>query len=157
MEILLLTDIQHVGKKGDLLNAARGFAMNHLLPSGFAIVATPQVRKQYASQIKKRAEERDQERAMQASMKDALSNKVLHISASAAKNGKLYAAITEKMLAEALQKEYSIAVDAHSFVLPQHLKTIGMHTVAVKIGAETATLAVEVKAEGESKKEEKAA
>ncbi len=157
MEILLLSDIRNVGKKGDLLTAARGFAMNHLIPSGLAIVATPHVRKRYAQHIKKRAEEREQERAMQASMKDALAGKVVHITASAAKNGKLYAAITEAMIIEALQKEYSITLDASALSLTTHLKTIGTHNALVTVGTQSVPLQVEVKAEEVEGKEKKAA
>ncbi len=155
MEILLLSDIRNIGKKGDLLTAARGFAMNHLIPSGLAIVATPHVRKRYAQQIKKRAEEREQERAVQASLKDALSGKVVHIAASAAKNGKLYASISEAMLADALQKEYSITVAPSAVGLSAHLKTIGLHTAMITVGTQTVPVQVEVKAEVTETKEKK--
>ena len=72
MDILLLHDVATVGKKSDLLTVKNGFALNYLLPRRLAIVATPTVRKLYAEAIKKRMEEKEQEKALQAGAAAAL-------------------------------------------------------------------------------------
>ncbi len=104
MEVLLLTDIQGIGKKNDLLVVKSGFALNHLLPERKALVVTPNVRKRYAEVIKKRAIERENERQVQASIASALTGKVLHLKAKASKAGKLYAAVSEAQIVEALNR-----------------------------------------------------
>ena len=61
MEVLLLQDVQNVGQKNDLLMVGDGYALNFLLPQQKAIVATPTVRKRYAEEIRRRAEQKELE------------------------------------------------------------------------------------------------
>jgi len=152
MEVLLLSNITGIGQKNDLLTVASGYALNCLLPQRLAIVATPKVRKQYAELIKKRAEERAQERAMLESLASALSGKVVHITASVSKGGTLYASIHEKEIAAALQEEFSLTIPVESITIKEPIKTVGKHSVAVLIGAQSSTLEIEVKASETKKK-----
>lgn len=151
MEVLLLTDIRGVGKKNDLLTVKSGYALNFLLPQRFAIVATPKVRQQYAELIRKRAEERQQEKALQESLVSALGGKVVKINAKVSKGGKLYAAISPEKIAEYLKEQYSVDLPAHAITTTEPVKTVGTHTVTVHLGAETTPLTLEVKAEEEKK------
>lgn len=147
MEVLLLSDIAGVGRKNDLIVVKSGFALNHLLPERKALVVTPNVRRRYAEQIKKRAEEREREREIQQSLSNALSGKTVHICAKTGKQGKLYAAITEKQISDVLKNEYSIDIPESSISITDHIKTVGLHAVGIQIGAQTTTLKVEVKAD----------
>jgi large subunit ribosomal protein L9 len=145
MEVLLLTDIAGIGKKNDLLVVKSGFALNRLLPERMAIVVTPNVRKRYAEQIKHRALEREREREMQSSLSGALSGKVVHIVAKASKAGKLYAAVSEAQIVEALNKEYSITIAADSISIADHIKKVGAHTVTVTVGTQSVKVNIDVK------------
>lgn len=156
MEVLLLTDIPGIGKKNDLLVVKSGFALNHLLPARKALVVTPNVRKRYAEQIKVRALEREHEKELQTSLSTALSGKVVHIAAKVTKTGKLYAAVSESTIADALKKEYTMDVAATGIVIPEPIKTVGMHTVQLTVGTQTIKLSVDVKALAEEKAEKKA-
>lgn len=146
MEVLLLTDILGIGKKNDLIVVKGGFALNHLLPNRKALVVTPNIRKRYAEQIKKRALEREQEKQLQSSLSTALGGKVVHIAARVSKTGKLYAAVSEAMIAEALKTEHATEVPADSVNIPKTIKSTGKHTVQLTVGTQTIDLAVEVKA-----------
>lgn len=134
MEVFLLQDIAGVGKKNDLLLVGDGYALNCLLPQRMALVATPTVRKRYAEQIKKRAEEREMERKVQMDAAAALAGKTLQFTKKAAKNGKLYASITEKDIVDALMSQAALEIPAKDIVLTEHIKTAGAHTVSVKVG-----------------------
>lgn len=148
MEVLLLSDISGIGKKNDLIVVASGFALNHLLPSRKAIVVTPNVRKQYAEHIKRRALEREQERQLLISVSSAVGGKVVHISAKAAKTGKLYASVTEDMIKDALMSEYGIDVPVSAITLKEHIKTPGTHTATLTVGAQSSSsLTIDVKAD----------
>lgn len=149
MEVLLLSDISGVGRKNDLIVVASGYALNHLLPLRKAIVVTPNVRRQYAAQIKQRAMERERERELQISVANAVSGKVVRIVAKAGKAGKLYASVSEQMIAETLKAQYGIDVSASAIETKGHIKTPGAHTVKLTIGAQTSELSIEVKAEEE--------
>ena len=147
MEVFLLQDIAGVGKKNDLLVVGDGFALNCLLPQRMALVATPTVRKRYAEQIKKRAQERENERQIQMNAAAALSGKVLQFTKKAAKNGKLYASITEKEIMDALKSQTGLEVTADDIVLTEHIKTVGTHSVEIKVAGSKQKVGLAVSAE----------
>jgi large subunit ribosomal protein L9 len=149
MEVLLLTDISGVGKKNDLIVVRSGFALNHLLPMRKALVVTPNVRKRYAEQIKTRALEREKEKELVSSLSAALSGKIVHVEAKATKTGKLYAALHEEAIVDALAKEHGITLPASALTIPEHIKTAGVHSVTVTIGSKSQSVSVEVKAKVE--------
>ncbi len=131
MEILLLTDVPGVGRKNDLLVVRNGYALNHLLPHRKALVVTPNVRRRYADQIKERALQRERERSLQESIADALDGKTLRITGKSTKTGKLYAAISEKTIAEELKKHHGIEISVSSIRLSEPIKTAGKHLVSM--------------------------
>ena len=147
MEILLLEDINGMGKKNDVLVVGDGFALNYLLPQRKALVATPTVRKRYAEQIRRRAEEKETERKHQSDILASIAGRSLTFQRKASKTGKLYASLTEKNIAEALRAQYKVDISEESIVLPEHIKSLGNHAVQVKVGGQTQSLNVVVAAE----------
>lgn len=147
MEILLLQDIPGIGKQNDLLVVGDGFALNHLLPQRKALVATPTVRKRYAEQIKKRAEEKQQEREMHMNAAAALAGKSVQFTKKITKTNKLYAGINEEQIAEALKSQLGFDISPEKIVLSEHIKSVGSFPVALKIGDATQTVNVVVAAE----------
>ncbi len=150
MEVLLLTNISGIGQKNDLIVVKSGFALNFLLPNRKALVVTPSVRKRYAEQIKQRALEREKERELQSSLSTALGGKVVHLSAKASKAGKLYAAISEAAIADAIKKEHTVDIQTSSIAIPKPIKAVGKHEIELTVGTQSIKLAVEVKAEEEA-------
>ncbi len=147
MEVLLLEDVNGIGKKNDLLVVGDGFALNCLLPARKALVATPTVRKRYADQIRKRAEEKERDRSRQAQAASALAGKSLTFARKASKTGKLYAAITEEQISEAFKTQHELDISADDILLDQHVKTVGAFSFQVKIGSSQQTVQGEVTAE----------
>ncbi len=145
MEVLLLTNISGIGQKNDLIVVKSGFALNFLLPNRKALVVTPSVRKRYAEQIKNRALEREKERELQTSLSTALGGKTVHIEANASKAGKLYAAIHEALISEAIKREHMIDIAVGSIAIPKAIKTVGLHDVDLTVGTQSIQLKVEVK------------
>lgn len=147
MEILLLQDITGIGKKNDLIQVGDGFALNHLLPRRAALVATPLVRRRYAELIRKRAEEREKERAAQAGAAQAISGKTISFKRKATKTGKLYAGITEAHVAEALKDQLAVEVVEEAVKMDQHIKALGASQVTVIIAGQSVPVTVNVEAE----------
>ncbi|OGJ64333.1 50S ribosomal protein L9 [Candidatus Peribacteria bacterium RIFCSPHIGHO2_02_FULL_53_20] len=147
MEVILLQDIPGIGKKNDVLVVGDGYALNNLLPHRKALVATPTVRKRYAEAIRRRAEEKMREKEVADSAVSALAGKKLTFERKITKTGKLYAAITEKHLAEALEKQLQITAKESAITIPESIKALGMFTIQVDLSGTPADLAVEVKAE----------
>ena len=147
MEILLLEDVPGIGKKNDLLLVGDGYALNCLLPRRQALIATPTVRKRYADHIKKRALERQTEMVAKQSVAAAVAGKKLTFLRKATKTGKLYAAITEKLIADALKDQYKIDIEEAAISLPQQIKAIGEHTASVEVAGRKEDLKVVVSLE----------
>ncbi len=145
MEVLLLEDVNGIGKKNDLLVVGDGFALNFLLPQRKALVATPTVRRRYADQIKRRAEEKERERQFQTDAAAAVAGKTVTFMKKASKTGKLYAAITEEQVAEALKEQHQLDVSAESISIPEHIKAIGTFQVQITVGTTQQPLTVQVR------------
>jgi large subunit ribosomal protein L9 len=147
MEVLLLQDIPDVGKKNDLLVVGDGYAMNFLLPQSKAMVATPTVRRRYADQIKRRALEREQERMQAQAQASAAAGKTVDFTRKTTKTGKLYAAISEKHIAEALLDQHGIELAESAISIATQIKEVGVFEVQVTQSGRKGTLLVSIKAE----------
>lgn len=151
MEVLLLQDVHGIGKKNDLLVVGDGFALNYLLPRRKALVATPTVRKRYAEQIRRRAEEKERERALLHSAASALAGKTLEFTRNATKTGKLYAAVSAEDIVEKLRQECGIELPAASVEIDAPIKTLGTAQVKLLLADTTQIVPVIVKAEKATK------
>lgn len=147
MEIFLLQDVPGIGKKNDLLQVGDGYALNNLLPRRAALVATPLVRKRYAEFIKRRAQERESERAAAAGVIESLTGKSLTFTRKVTKTGKLYAAITEKQIVEAIKEQLSMDVSEDAVKVDEHIKTTGNHMIMLQMGKQVVSLPIVVTAE----------
>jgi large subunit ribosomal protein L9 len=152
MELLLLEDINGIGKRNDIIVVGDGFALNCLLPQRKALVATPTVRKRYADQIKRRAEEREHERKLQLEAAGMLTGKVVHLNRKVTKTDKLYAAVSAKDISEQLKTEHDIAIAADKIQVAEPIKGIGNFTVQVEIGTQSYLLTIQVSKEESVKK-----
>lgn len=147
MQLLLLQDVSNVGRKNDLVIVGDGFALNHLLPRRIALVATPLVRKRYASDIRRRAEEREQEKQLQVSAAAALTGVTVRFTKKTTKTGKLFAAISAKSIAQALEAQAGITIAESAITIEEPIKALGTHTVTLTLAGESVSLPVIVAAE----------
>ncbi len=154
MELLLLEDITGVGKRNDIIVVGDGFALNCLLPQRKALVATPTVRKRYADQIKRRAEEREHDRKMQQEAADMILGKIVHFTRKVAKTDKLYAAITAKDISEALASEHSINVAPDDIQIADPIKSVGNVQVQVRMAGQMFPVQISVMREQTAPKAE---
>jgi len=150
MELLLLEDIPGIGVKNDIIVVKEGFALNNLLPRRRALVATPAVRKRYADLIKTRAEDRERETQLMRSAAGVLKDIVLKFVKKATKSGKLYAAVSEHEIAVMLSEKHQVEIPEVDVVIDEHIKTVGSHTVKVKLGDKEAEVRIEVVSEGDT-------
>lgn len=151
MEVLLLQDISGIGQKDDLLIVGDGYALNYLLPQSKALIATPTVRRRYADRIRRRALEREQARKTQQQTAAALLDKKLLFSRKVSEAGKLYAAVTEKNIVEALKEQHNLDVTEDAINLAAPIKSLGDFEAIVHLGGAAAPVSITVVAEDESK------
>lgn len=135
MKVLLVQDVEHLGKTGELKDVSGGFGRNYLLPKGFAVLAT-------RGQIKQ-AEERlaAQQRRSEASRKDAeaLAARItalsLHFTAKVGEQNRLYGSVTSADIAEKLGAALGIEFDRRKIELEEPIKRVGTFAVPIRLTA----------------------
>ena len=149
MEVILRQDLDELGLEGDIVNVAKGYARNYLVPNGVALEATPQNMKALELQMKKIEVKRLKGRQDAEKVKEKMAEIVVNLSQKAGEEGKLYGSVTTMDIAANLEAQ-GIKIDRRKIVLDKPIKTLGEHAVPVRIYPEvTGSLKVVVSAEEE--------
>ncbi|HKE36932.1 MAG TPA: 50S ribosomal protein L9 [Candidatus Baltobacteraceae bacterium] len=133
MKLILLSDVKTLGKKGDVVDVAEGYARNFLLPRKLATEADKGALAQLGSQ-KAAQERRDAQTLADArALADRLAAAKLAVKAKAGGNGKLFGAVTNADVATAIQNALSIAVDKHKIEIKSQIKALGSYPIEIKL------------------------
>lgn len=133
MKLLLRSDVSGVGKRGDIVDVADGYARNFLVPKGFAIKASPGVEKQAEAMRRSRAIKDAHDRAGAEEIAKVLVPAVITITARAGGEGKLFGSVTTAEVAEAVQSQTGIDLDRKTLTIDEPIKTTGTHAVGAKL------------------------
>jgi len=133
VRVVLRSDLDHVGKRGDIVDVADGFARNYLLPKGHAIVATSGVTAQAASMRKARDLKDAKDRESAEVVARTLVPMVIRIPAKAGSGGKLFGSVTTGDIAEAVSQQAKVNLDRRRLHLDEPIKSTGTHEVPVKL------------------------
>lgn len=145
MKVILQQDIKGQGKKGQMIDAAEGYARNYLLPRKLAIPATADAINTMNLREKARRAEEAANREAAVQLGGKLKDVTVKISARGGKEGKLFGAITNKEIAEALLAQFQLDVAKQKIVLDEPIKAFGTYEVRAKLGYEvTAKFSVSV-------------
>ena len=144
MKVILQQDIRGKGKKGEMIEAAEGYARNYLLPRKLAIPATPDAINTRNLKEAARRKEEAANRAAAVETADKLRGKTVKVAAKGGAGGKLFGAVTGKEISEALAAQLGVEVTKQQLVLDP-IKTFGAHEIRAKLGYEVnTTFSVEV-------------
>ena len=111
MKVILQQDVKGQGKKGQMVEVSEGYARNFLLPRKLAIAATADAINTMNLKEKARKAEEARLKAEAQEIAGKLQNCPVKLSAKAGNGGKLFGAVTNKEVAEAIQKQYNVTVD----------------------------------------------
>ena len=126
MKVILLEDVQGIGKKRDIKDVKTGYANNFLIKKGKAVQATP-------ANLKKREEENRQKNIDEAKkIKELLENKSVDVFAKSGPDGRLYGSVTSMDVSKAIKKDLSLDVDKRKIVM-NNIKQEGSYKVKVKL------------------------
>jgi large subunit ribosomal protein L9 len=133
MEIILLQDVEKVGKRGEVAHVSEGYARNYLFPRKLAEMATPgriaQIRKimeQKAAHARREAEQAEETR-------DLLAKTVLTIPAPVGSGDRLFGSVTTQDIATAIFAARKIRVDKRNVDLEEPIKMVGTYMVKVDV------------------------
>ena len=149
MEVVLTEDVDKLGLRGEVVNVARGYARNFLLPRGLAQVATPglvkELEKRDAQRAKTEAKSFDEARAIA----DRLEKLELRFDVNAGPTGALFGSVTATNVADRLWETEKVRVDRRKLQM-ETIKRIGRYTVPFEVFTDVvAELKVVVAPEGE--------
>jgi len=136
MRIVLRSDVDGLGKKGDILDVADGYARNFLIPKGRAIKATPGVQVQADAMRRSRDLKDAKDRESAETVARTLVPMVIRIEARAGTEGKLFGSVTAADVIEAVQKQAGVELDRKRLHLDEPIKTLGTHHVPVRLHAD---------------------
>ena len=135
MKVILLQDVKGSGKKGDLINAADGYARNYLLPKKLAMEATAGAINNKKVQDAAKAHHAQVELDQAIANKENLTGKTVTVTAKAGKEGKLFGSVTAKEIAAAVSSQYKIDVDKRKIDLDGDIKAFGTYEFDLKLHA----------------------
>lgn len=139
MRLILLNDVEKLGKMGDVVNTADGFARNYLLPKNLAIKETKDNLMVLEERKRKRTRELEKEKAKLQETAKKINSSSFTISASAGEEDKLFGSVTAEDIADAFSSE-NIQIDKKEINLKETIKKLGVYQVEVKLHPEiTAT------------------
>jgi len=131
MKVILLQDVKGTGKKGQVIEASDGHARNFLIPRKLAVEAT----KNNITQLENKQKKADQQHQAEVESAQEVAAKLRETRVKIAVKvggGKIYGSVSNKEVAEALQKQYSMSLDRKKIVMDS-VKTLGEHKATVKL------------------------
>ena len=132
VEVMLVEDVDSLGKQGDIVRVKPGFARNYLLPQGIATVATEQNRRM-VEKHRERVADREKSRIRDLTkLADAVSKHSVTLEANASPEGQLYGSIVARDISEALVGA-SFDIKPENVRLEGPLKELGMYTIKLKL------------------------
>lgn len=145
MKILLRSDVEGIGRRGDIVDVSDGYARNFLIPGGLGLTATKGVQAQAQSMRRARdLREASDRQAAEAKAKE-LAGATLRITVRAGSTGRLFGSVGVAEIADAAREQKGVEIDRHAFTLDEPIKATGTYEVPVRLFSDVATaVSVEV-------------
>jgi len=148
MEVILREHVDNLGKRGEVVKVADGYARNYLLPRKLALVATDGNKKQIEREREKFEAKESEERKVAEGMAGRMGNLEIEIARKVGENDVLFGSVTTSDIAAALGAK-GFEVDRRKLQLHEPIKKLGDFDVPLKLHRDvTATVKVKVVAEG---------
>ncbi|HZD66097.1 MAG TPA: 50S ribosomal protein L9 [Acidimicrobiales bacterium] len=136
MRIVLRADVGGLGKRGDIVEVADGYARNYLIPRGSAMVATRGIADQAAAMRRARDVKDARAREGAETIARRLVPSVIRIPARAGSAGRLFGSVTASDVTDAVADQTGIELDRRRLSIDDPIRTLGVHEVPVKLHPE---------------------
>ena len=145
MKVVLRSDVSGVGRKGDVLDVADGYARNFLLPRGLALTATAGAEAQAEGMRRARALKSSAELSDAKVLGELITASPVRIKARVCKEGRLFGSVGTADIAAAIGAQLGATIDRRQIELAEPIKIAGSYAVPVSVHSElTVTATVEV-------------
>jgi len=145
VQVMLIKDVVKLGKLGDLVNVAPGYAQNFLLPNGMAVRATVGITKEVERRKEKERQRLIAIRQEAENLKATLATiGTLIIKKAVGENESIFGSVTDREVAQLILAKSTLEVDRREITVPD-IKQVGTYDVEIKLHAEvTATIKIQV-------------
>jgi large subunit ribosomal protein L9 len=133
IQVILRSDVDGLGKRGDIVDVSDGHARNFLLPKGKAIKASTGAVAQAAKMRRSRDLRDASDRDAATTVASTLVPKVISVPAKAGAEGKLFGSVTSSDIVAAVEEQTGIQLDRKVVHIDEQIKTTGQHTVTAAL------------------------
>ena len=133
MQVVLRTDVADLGKKGDVIDVADGYARNYLVPRGLAMKASKGAAQQATVMRRSRDVKDARERGAAEEVATKLVPQVIKLTSRAGGEGKLFGSVTTTDVAEAVLAQTGIELDRRKLHIDEPIREVGTHRVTVRL------------------------
>jgi large subunit ribosomal protein L9 len=133
LKIILVSDVERLGNRGDLVEVKDGYANNYLIPRGLAVRSTKGNVKEATQKAREKMARADRELQRAQETAQAITGHTFEVAAKAGEEGKLFGTITSKEIASLVDRELHIEVDRKKIHMDEHIKTVGFHEARIKL------------------------
>lgn len=133
MKVILLADVKNYGKKGEIVEAADGYARNFLIPKGLAV----DVNKQSLNELEREKQSKKDRQAEQKQkahvLKKQLEQITLEFRVKTGDEGRVFGSVSSKQVVDAMAKQHDIKLDKRKITMDQALNSLGTHLLEVDL------------------------
>jgi large subunit ribosomal protein L9 len=134
MKVILFEDVKKVGKKGDIVELADGYARNCIINKKLGVEATPAALNNLKLKNKNDEKVDAENRASAESLKSNLATRTLTITAKAGgEAGRIFGSITNAEIADEIKKQFNIDIDKKNILMDENIKEIGPVLITIKL------------------------
>ena len=133
MKVILVTNVDGLGGRGEIVEVKDGYANNYLIPRGLAVRSTKGKAKEAAQIAKEKMAKADRELKRAEDAAQLISGRTFEIAAKVGEEGRLFGTITSKDIASLLEEELNLKVDRKKIHLEEHIKTAGFHEARIRL------------------------
>lgn len=134
MKLILNSDVKSLGRKGDVVDVAKGYARNYLLPKKLAVVANSSNLKFAEALREKREIQAVANNELAESIKTALADAKIVISQNTTDEGTLYAAVSNEQIVDAIETFSGFRLEDEQIDVESQVKEIGLHSISIVLG-----------------------
>jgi large subunit ribosomal protein L9 len=131
MKVILLEPVAKLGTTGNIVEVKAGYARNFLMPRGMAATATASNLKNLEAQIRSKVKKLEAQKTEAEKLAGQFAELVVELKAKAGE-GKIYGAITNQMVADAVEQQTGLAIDRRKIDMGKAIKDLGEYEVVYK-------------------------
>tara|TARA_Y100001970_G_C13784348_1_gene627001 strand:+ start:233 stop:682 length:450 start_codon:yes stop_codon:yes gene_type:complete len=133
MKVILIQDVENLGKTGDSVNVKNGYARNFLIPNKLALFASDNNMQAINTMLKQQELKNAKERTNLESLASILNKLTLKFELEAGDEGKLFGSVTSQMISDELDNQ-GLSVNKKEIILDEPIKETGSHKVKINLG-----------------------